>query len=62
MTKDDIAKIDGFNLDLAQKIVDFCKQKGGIANLDELKQVQGINEALLSNLEKNAVIAQKGNK
>ena len=59
MTKDDIAKIDGFTPDLAQKVADLARQRGGFSNLDEMKQVPGMTDALIANLKKAGVVAQK---
>lgn len=60
MSKKEIMEaVQGLDEDRAQKIVDACKQKGGIKNLDELKSVPGIDDSVLNQLRNANITAEE---
>ncbi len=59
MSKEQLmAEVKNLDEQRAQKIVDFCKQKGGIKNLDELK-TGGIDTNTIKDLRNAHITAEE---
>lgn len=58
MTKLDIARVKGFDLPKAQRVVEFCKESGGIKRLEELRAIEGMTDTLIENLKQEGVTAE----
>jgi len=49
-SKEDLMEIEGIDLTLADKIIQFRDDRGGIDSVDELRAVGGISESTLQEL------------
>ncbi len=49
-SKEDLMEIEGIGASLADKIIQFRDERGGIDSVDELREVSGISESTLEDL------------
>ena len=55
-TLEELDALDGIGPVIAQKIVDYREEYGGFSRLEELKEVQGIGDALLEKLRNQVTV------
>ena len=55
-TLEDLDGLEGIGPVLAQRIIDYRKEYGGFTNIEELKKVKGIGEALFQKLHDKIMV------
>lgn len=59
---EDLEKIKGISKEKAEAIVKYRQEKGGIKNINELKNVKGVGEQSILNIKNNVVDKKASNK
>lgn len=62
MSKEDLMNaVKNIGEKRAQEILDYCKKRGGVSNLDELKNAPGIDEVLINDIKSAGIDVEKTN-